>query len=206
MKHRTLIYWVLVLGLALPSLPGIASAETYKYVDEKGKVHFTDGLHSVPQRYRRGVERRDIGAPVNGGLGLFGAWNRAESASNNMGSMLRAGINQIRREKNMPPMNARQRLELAEFSDAPLMRLLISSALLTLAALAAGIHGFLQAHPGWAIANLLLLVPVPIYVLLHLANDKVLLKLFLLVATAAPTLVMLKISWDLFGLMRNLIL
>ena len=205
MKHHTLIYWVLVLGLALPSLPEIASAETYKYVDEAGKVHFTDALHSVPERYRHAVETRDTGPPVTGGLGLFGAWNRAETAGDNMASLLGVAINQIRREKNLPPMNGQQRRELADFTDAPLMQLMLSSALLTLFALAAGIHGFLKAHPGWAIANLVLIVPVPIYVLLHLANDKALLKFILLAATTAPAVVMLKISWDLFGLLYGLI-
>ena len=50
MKRRTLIYWVLVLGLTLPSLPEIASAETYKYVDEKGKVHFLQLADEFPGR------------------------------------------------------------------------------------------------------------------------------------------------------------
>lgn len=205
MKHRTLIYGVLVLGLALPSLPEIASAETYKYVDERGKVHFTDGLHTVPQRYRHTVERRDIDAPVFGGLGLFGAWNRAQSAGNDMASMLRSTIDQIRHEKNLPPMNEKQKRDLAQFADSQLMKLMLSSVLLTLFALAAGIHGFLNAHPGWAIANLLLVLPVPIYAFVHMAKDKPFLKLLLLVATIAPAVITLKISWGLFGLMHNLI-
>ena len=48
------------LSLALICfLPVSASAqEFYRWVDEKGAVHFTDNLHSVPEKYRNQIERR----------------------------------------------------------------------------------------------------------------------------------------------------
>lgn len=38
--------------LALILLPGVASAQLYRWVDERGTVHYTEGLDSVPERYR----------------------------------------------------------------------------------------------------------------------------------------------------------
>jgi clan AA aspartic protease (TIGR02281 family) len=43
----------ILIALALP-----AAAEMYKWVDEKGTVHFTDDLSSIPERYREDVEER----------------------------------------------------------------------------------------------------------------------------------------------------
>lgn len=41
-----------LLLLALGLLPGVAVAQTYRWVDERGTVHYTEGLDSVPERYR----------------------------------------------------------------------------------------------------------------------------------------------------------
>ena len=49
----------LILGIILCTglfLAGISSAELYKYVDEKGQVHFTDNPYSVPEKYRDSLE------------------------------------------------------------------------------------------------------------------------------------------------------
>jgi clan AA aspartic protease (TIGR02281 family) len=43
----------ILIGLTLP-----ASAEMYKWVDEKGTVHFTDDISSIPEKYREGIEER----------------------------------------------------------------------------------------------------------------------------------------------------
>ena len=39
---------------------GVTAQELYRWVDEKGAVHFTDSLHSVPEKYRDKVERRKL--------------------------------------------------------------------------------------------------------------------------------------------------
>jgi predicted aspartyl protease len=41
-----------VLFLAVVLLPGVAVAQMYRWVDERGTVHYTEGLDSVPERYR----------------------------------------------------------------------------------------------------------------------------------------------------------
>ncbi len=45
---------ILCAGLLLA---GTLSAELYKYVDEKGQVHFTDNPYSVPEKYRNSLEQ-----------------------------------------------------------------------------------------------------------------------------------------------------
>ncbi|MBI4608086.1 MAG: aspartyl protease family protein [Candidatus Rokubacteria bacterium] len=44
--------WWAVLLLSLLLLPGAALAQTYRWVDERGGVHYTEGLNNVPERYR----------------------------------------------------------------------------------------------------------------------------------------------------------
>lgn len=44
----------ILIALALP-----ASAEMYKWVDEKGTVHFTDDISSIPEKYREDMEERE---------------------------------------------------------------------------------------------------------------------------------------------------
>ncbi|MGQ9646655.1 MAG: DUF4124 domain-containing protein [Thermodesulfobacteriota bacterium] len=34
----------------------LSHAEVYKWVDEKGSVHFTDDMTQVPEKYRRGIQ------------------------------------------------------------------------------------------------------------------------------------------------------
>jgi hypothetical protein len=48
----------LVLALALFFLGSIAHAEVFKWVDEKGGVHFTEDPATIPERYREKVENR----------------------------------------------------------------------------------------------------------------------------------------------------
>src|SRR2546422_983385 len=44
--------WPAVLLLGLTLLPGPAQAQTYRWVDEDGTVHYSQGMDSIPERYR----------------------------------------------------------------------------------------------------------------------------------------------------------
>ncbi len=44
--------WRGALFLVLALLPGLAFAQIYRWVDEHGTVHYTEGLDGVPERYR----------------------------------------------------------------------------------------------------------------------------------------------------------
>jgi hypothetical protein len=42
------------LGMLL--LPSVALAQVYRWVDEQGKVHYSEGLNSVPPQYREAAK------------------------------------------------------------------------------------------------------------------------------------------------------
>jgi clan AA aspartic protease (TIGR02281 family) len=52
--NKAFFLLTILIALALP-----ASAEMYKWVDEKGTVHFTDDISSIPEKYREGIEERE---------------------------------------------------------------------------------------------------------------------------------------------------
>jgi clan AA aspartic protease (TIGR02281 family) len=55
---RIRLLWLLVLA-APCLLAAPASAEVYTWTDERGQVHMTDDLSTVPPQYRKGAERPD---------------------------------------------------------------------------------------------------------------------------------------------------
>ena len=48
----------LLIFILLASMVPSSYGETYKWVDEKGTVHFTDDLSSIPEKYRQDAETR----------------------------------------------------------------------------------------------------------------------------------------------------
>jgi hypothetical protein len=50
----------IVLFTVLSFFGELLAQELYRWVDDKGIVHFVDSLHSVPEKYRRGAEKRSI--------------------------------------------------------------------------------------------------------------------------------------------------
>jgi len=54
-KMRSILLLIIILGVLVASSYG----EMYKWVDEKGTVHFTDDLSSIPEKYREDAETRN---------------------------------------------------------------------------------------------------------------------------------------------------
>ncbi len=198
------LFAALMLGLMLWSPSHQAAAETYSYVDERGKMHFTDAYHSIPKRYRNRVQAQG-GADPRDVAGILGLPVQTEKVGNRMTGMIIQGINKVRKSKDLRPLVSTQRREVAQFTDERLVVLLISAAVLSLFAILLGIHGFLTGRPVWAIANLALLIPTPLYVALHLADNKGFIKLLAFAIVLAPTVVMLKTSLELHFLMQKLL-
>jgi hypothetical protein len=48
--------WTVMVGVMATAVPA-ASADTYRWVDESGNVHYSDGLDSVPERLRQKATR-----------------------------------------------------------------------------------------------------------------------------------------------------
>jgi clan AA aspartic protease (TIGR02281 family) len=51
---RIILLCITLLAISIPS----SYAEMYKWVDDKGTVHFTDDLSTIPERYREDAETR----------------------------------------------------------------------------------------------------------------------------------------------------
>jgi hypothetical protein len=66
MMNRTLSRWLCALSVAVVAgwIAGSAAAQgqAYKYKDDRGRVHFTDNLYDIPERYRAQVETREMPA------------------------------------------------------------------------------------------------------------------------------------------------
>ena len=54
--HKTTMKHLLVIILSIFLISQLSFAEIYKWVDEKGEVHFTDDLTQVPEKYRPKAE------------------------------------------------------------------------------------------------------------------------------------------------------
>ena len=59
-KEIYLMRFIVVFLLLLFGTVSLSSADLYKWVDEKGIVHFTDDLMRVPQEYLPQIERREV--------------------------------------------------------------------------------------------------------------------------------------------------
>jgi len=56
--QKTVLIAALTIGLLM--IPFLVYAEIYKWVDEKGTVHFTDDHSTIPEKYGQQVERRSL--------------------------------------------------------------------------------------------------------------------------------------------------
>ena len=56
--RKTVLMAALTIGLLM--IPFLVYAEIYKWVDEKGTVHFTDDNSTIPEKYGQQVERRSL--------------------------------------------------------------------------------------------------------------------------------------------------
>ena len=53
MKRYLAALWLLLLALGVSASP--TSAQMYRWTNERGEVHFSEGLESVPERFRAGA-------------------------------------------------------------------------------------------------------------------------------------------------------
>ncbi len=50
----------LLIGILMMAVAGAAHADTYKWIDSEGGLHFTDNLDRVPAKYRNKVQKMDV--------------------------------------------------------------------------------------------------------------------------------------------------
>lgn len=178
---------ILALGMCAWSLPDLAEAEMYPQVDETGELRIASA------------------ATDERGSGTLGAQGQAGGHNQQMTGILATALNTIRQNHGMQPLSAAQNRELEEFVGGWITLFLLGCVALTIAAVGVGMHGFANGHPRWAIANLALVIPAPIYVLLHLGNSNAPLKFLVFVAVVGSAGVVAQTSWDLYVTLERLL-
>jgi hypothetical protein len=174
---------LLLLALFSLALVGASEvrAQAYKYVDESGRVHFTDSLAAVPAQYRSQIELRDL--PVRPGSGSATASSEGEPEGGFLATFWQsfdAGI------AGHPP---EQQEALRAWARSYLLPILVTGILSGLIGIAMTIHALTQARFLWAFGNFFIGLPVGIYVLAKLENQPVLVRLFLFGVWLAPVVI-----------------
>ena len=67
MVRKVMRAWVLIGALILlPAVSPSDAKEVYKWVDEKGTVHFSEDESSVPEKYREQIEKKSVPEEAKG--------------------------------------------------------------------------------------------------------------------------------------------
>ena len=81
---------------------------------------------------------------------------------------------------------------------------LLGTALSLLVSIGLVIHGFATGHPGWALANFFLWVTQPFYVMLHVGENNVGVRVVVLLLVLAPLAIVTFAARSLFGVIQAL--
>ena len=155
--------------LALCALLGAASAaqaQTYRWQDEQGRIHFTDDPSDIPARFRRQVEQLELPEPT------YTPQARSTSAATAPGpdrQMVQAFAEGLR--QRWPELPAAKRQQLAATLLDWLLPVLVAVAVHTVASLAMFGHAVANRRVLWAAGNLLVIFVPPIYALAVLETD-----------------------------------
>lgn len=207
----------LLLALTLLAPAGSARAQAYTYRDEHGRWHFTDNAAAVPEEYRDRVEERPMEVLAAGSRGeaedasvverildqpLTGSeMTGADAIEGALGSLF-AQVDRDRRARGLSPLSLQQKRALGEWARGSVLPWIAASVLSLLSTIALVIHGFSTGHPVWAVANLLVYVTQPVYVLLHLARDQALVRGAALLVVLAPWAISAYLMKGLFDVVR----
>ncbi len=198
MTFRVPVFLLLTISLLLP--PSGAHAQAYSYRDDRGRVHYTDNPASVPARFRGRVEER-IMRPIPG----LAPSTEAEAANDGIASEFKteflreffAQVNADRKNRGIAPLSLQQRQSFESWIDTWMTPLIAAYALSLLMTLSLLIHGLMNSHIGWALAGFFLWIPQPFYVLLHVAEDSVPLRVFVFLLVMAPLAIGGFATWSL---------
>ncbi|MEE9279627.1 MAG: hypothetical protein V3V67_05590 [Myxococcota bacterium] len=205
--------------IALCVASGRASAQAYSYQDEWGRWHFTDNWDSVPPKYRGQVEERSM-EPRPGSAGAAASESDsvvAKLLADPLGAFENVGregviaasledfyqqLDRDRRAGGLTPLSRQQRQQFEDWVRSSIAPWIIACVLAFLSTIGLVIHGFSTGHPGWAVANLLLYVTQPFYVMLHTARENAVVRVGVLLVVLLPWGISLHVGRNLFNAMK----
>jgi hypothetical protein len=180
MKARVArIALVIALAVGLGLVAGKAHAQAYKYKDENGHVHFTEDYSEVPAKYRKHLETREMPAIVDPNA------PQATPAEARTEVALQDSVRSV----SGRDLTIKQQEALSKWWKTWGMTWMIVGGVTVLLQLAIHlgliIHALTTDHIGWGIANFLVGVTAPIYLMMHV-EQSVATRLGLLVLYFAP--------------------
>ena len=210
----------LAAALVLIALCGVserASAQAYTYQDEWGRWHFTDNWDSVPPKYREQVEERPM-EPRPGSAGAAASESVvAKLLADPLGALESDGrkgvivaaledfyqqVNRDRRAGGLAPLSSQQRQQFDDWVRSSIAPWIVASVLSLLSTIGLVIHGFSTGRPGWAVANLLLYVTQPFYVMLHTARENAVVRVGVLLLVLLPWGISIHVGRNLFNVIK----
>ncbi|HKC51868.1 MAG TPA: DUF4124 domain-containing protein [Myxococcota bacterium] len=161
---RAVLVVALALGFCL--VANKAHAQAYKYKDEAGHVHFTENYYEVPEKYRKKLETREMPVVVD----------------KNSPNAHPAGASEVAFEDGVRSVSGKdltikQQESLAAWWKAWGTTWIIVGGISLVLQLAIHfgliVHALTNSHVGWGIANFLVGVTTPIYLMVHLEQSMV---------------------------------
>jgi hypothetical protein len=183
MKARiSRIALVVALAVGLGVLASKAHAQAYKYKDENGHVHFTENYYEVPEKFRKKIETRDMPTVVDPNSPNAGPADAATEVA----------LQDHVRSVSGKDLTIKQQDALSKWWKTWGMTWLIvggiTVALQLVIHLGLIVHALTNGHVGWGVANFVLGVTTPIYLMAHVEQSMAT-RLGLLVLYFAPGVV-----------------
>src|SRR5258706_1818500 len=161
---RAVLVVALVLGFCL--VANKAHAQAYKYKDEAGHVHFTDNYYEVPEKYRKKLETREMPVVVDKN-------SPSAAPAGASGVAFEDGVRSV----SGKDLTIKQQEALAGWWKTWGTTWMIVGGITFALQLAIHfgliVHALTNSHVGWGIANFLLGVTTPIYLMVHLEQSMV---------------------------------
>ena len=184
----------LLLLLLLLAIPDLGRAEAYSYVDENGRLYFTDSIHGVPARFR--AEAKPVAEEVDeeeaGVSDVIGAHRRS------MTKWLLGTIAGVRQAQGTRGLTHRQKRDFSALVRTWTPIGLSGLVALGVVTLVVVVHGFMNGLHFWAVANLIFLgIPAGAYSFRHVGERNAAVKFTASILAIAPLLA-------LFGLLFTL--
>ncbi len=190
MRYILIPILFLAWGLCVPGES--AASEAYSYVDEAGQLHFVDSLHTIPDKYRARAEAVDDDANPEGVYALV------KAQQHEFNTIVIDWINNIRNAQGMLPLSHAQKREWSGLTRRWTPIFLAAHVLLLMIVGIVAVHGFMNGHPHWAIATLLLMgLPAPIYCATRIGEANRSLKLLITCLSMVPAAALGWCSWEM---------
>ncbi len=159
------VVFALSLALGLFCLAANASAQAYKYEDDRGRIHFTENLHDIPAKYRGQIETRDM--PVH----VPEPGSAEEASAPPAEGSVAASFQQALAQESGQSLSGEQQAALNAWMKRWVVPAAISILLNIAVALGLVIHAFNQGHIGWGLANFFLGFTTPVYLFVHVEQN-----------------------------------